>query len=951
MGPIRAYEERLPIPSPRRTGATAPRHTSAGDYFPANVNEGTMNPTDHSYPARLSTDTMQRLPRVTRRLMLPLMLVLGAALLWVQAGAARADDDSVLRATLDNGLQVVIIRNPLAPVVTTEINYLAGSNEAPKGFPGMAHAMEHMMFRGSPGLSADQLVNISAAMGGTFDASTEQTATHYYFTVPAEDLDVALHIEAVRMRGILASDKQWKDERGAIEQEVSQDLSNPQYVLYTKLLKALFGGTPYATDALGTRPSFDKTTGKMLRAFHDHWYVPNNAILVIAGDVQPKDALAKVKELFGAIPKKTLPERKPVNLQPVKPRTLKSNTDLPYGLVVLAYRMPGFNSADYAAAEILSDVLSSQRADLYALVPAGKALFAGFDLHAFGHTGLGAAAAAFPAGADHEALLKDVRDILKKTLKDGVSPELVKAAKRNEVAGAEFQKNSVAGLATSWSGALSVMGFDSPQQIVDAIKAVTVDDVNRVARKYLDMNHVITAVLTPEPSGKPTSSKSFGGSESFSSSATKNVKLPKWAEKAVMRLAVPDSTVDPVVTTLPNGIKLIVQPESVSNTVSVYGGIKTNPDLQTPKDQDGVHQVLDELFSYGTTSLDRLAFQKALDDIAAGESAGTSFSLQVLSDRFERGVELLADNELHPALPELAFKITRKQIAETVKGQLKSPGFLTGQALHKGLYPKDDPVLRYATPETVSGLTLDQVKDYYQDVFRPDMTTIVVIGDVTPDGAKKVIEKYFGKWKAHGPQPETDYAPVPPNKPSATVVPNTSRVQDSVVLAETVDVTITDPDYYTLELGNHVLGGAFYATRLYRDLRKDTGLVYFVSSSFQVGKTRGTYMVNYGCDPPNVSKARSIVERDLKQMQTEPVTDEELHRAKALLLRKIPLSESSLDSIAGGLLSRSLLDLPLDTPIRAAKIYINLTAKDIQDAFAKYIRPADFVQVTQGPAP
>jgi zinc protease len=109
--------------------------------------------------------------------------------------------------------------------------------------------------------------------------------------------------------------------------------------------------------------------------------------------------------------------------------------------------------------------------------------------------------------------------------------------------------------------------------------------------------------------------------------------------------------------------------------------------------------------------------------------------------------------------------------------------------------------------------------------------------------------------------------------------------------------------------------------------------------------------VNYGCDPPNVSKARSIVERDLKQMQTEPVTDEELHRAKALLLRKIPLSESSLDSIAGGLLSRSLLDLPLDTPIRAAKIYINLTAKDIQDAFAKYIRPADFVQVTQGPAP
>ncbi|HUY13290.1 MAG TPA: pitrilysin family protein [Terriglobia bacterium] len=879
------------------------------------------------------------------------MLMVASGTVLPAAASPEPQGQNILRATLANGLRLVIVRDNLAPVVTTVVNYMVGSNEAPPEFPGIAHAQEHMIFRGSPDLSADQLADITAAMGGNFDADTQQVITQYYFTVPAEDLDVALHVQSIGMRGVLDTDPLWNKERPAIEQEVAQDLSSPTYVFYAKLLAAMFQGTPYAHDALGTRPSFDKLTGDALHKFYGTWYAPNNAILVIVGNIDPPAVQAEVETLFSSIPAKHLPAKPQVNLEPVKPQSLQLNTDLPYGLGLISFRMPGSNSPDFAAAEVLADVLSSQRGSLYAMVPEGKALYAGFSLNGLPDASLGFALAAYPKGADGAGLIGQMRQILEDEVQHGVPPDLVKAAKLHELVDDEFQKNSVSGLAMAWSQAVAVESHSSPEDDVQAIEKVTTEDVNRVAKKYLAFDHTITAVLTPQPSGKPVSSKGFGGQESFAPKQTHPVVLPVWAAQDLNRLSIPSSTVTPVVTTLANGLKLIVQPERVSNTVSVYGRIKTNSDLETPPGQEGTSSMLAQLFSYGTTTLDRLAFQRALDAIGANESAGSGFSLEVMPGQFDQGVKLLAENELSPALPAPAFKILQRQLAAAVAGELQSPNFLMQQALHTALFPKNDPSLRHATPATVSSLTLEDVQNYYTRTFRPDLTTLVVIGNIQPDEARAVIEKYFGGWKAAGPKPVTDLQAVPFNHPSTTAVPDTSRVQDRVTLAETLGLNRFSPDYYALELGNHVLGGGFYATRFYKDLRENGGLVYYVSSSFNFGKTRGIYEVNYGCDPPNVSKARAIVMHDLKQMQTQSASSDELQQAKALLLREIPLAESSVDSIAGGLLSRAVIGLPLDEPVRAARRYVQLTTEDVRAAFAKWVRPTALVQVTEGPSP
>lgn len=866
------------------------------------------------------------------------------------AGPPAAAAADVVRATLSNGLRVVIVPDRLAPVVTTELNYLAGSNDAPDGFPGMAHALEHMMFRGSEGLDKDQLAELGALLGGVYNADTTETVTRYTYTVPADQLDVALRAEAARMRAPSLRQADWEQERGAIEQEVSRDLSSPLYNYLAQAQAILFDGTPYRHDALGTRDSFDRTDATMLRDFHARWYTPNNAILVIVGDVQPERAMAGVQAAFGDIPARPLPAHPSITLNPVQARTLELKTDFPFGIVSIAYRMPGLKERDFAAADVLGDVLGGRRGPLYALVPKGQALLAQFQYAPKADVGVGVAFAAFPSHGDPAPLRAAMRDIMARAAQDGVPAELVEAAKRQELAQLAFSSDSIQGLAGTWSHALAQQRLDSPDDLARAYASVTVDDVNRLARMLLDPDHAVTAILTPQDSGAPTAGRGFGGGESFASAPDHPVALPDWAASALAAPHLPAPIEPPDVSVLPNGLRLIVQPEHVSHTVTVHGRVRNVPEMQEPAGQEGVAAVTGGLFDYGTQARDRLAFRKAIDDIAATERAGPNFSLKVLKSEFEAGMRLLAENELRPAFPEQAFEVVRGQAAQSVAGLLESPDYLFERAVKRSVVPQEDPTLRQATPETIGALRLADVVAYYRATFRPDLTTIVVVGDVTPAEARRVVAETFGGWTSAGPTPAIDLPPIGPSSASRAQVPDSSALQNTVTLSESVDLPVASPERNTLTLGNAILGSGF-SSRLYQDLRIKTGYVYSVSSEFDWTRTRSAYEISFGADPENVAKARDLVVRDLRTLQTTPVSEAELTRAKAQLLRRLPMRRSSVDGIAALYLSLVDLNLPLDAQETSARHYLEITAPEIQKGFATWLRPDELSQVVKGPEP
>ncbi|MES2403435.1 MAG: pitrilysin family protein [Pseudomonadota bacterium] len=865
---------------------------------------------------------------------------------------AQAQQDNVLRATLDNGLRVVIVRDTLAPVVTTQITYLAGSYEAPKGYPGTAHALEHMLFRNSAGLTGAQLNEMTGKMGAGNNAFTTNDATQFYFVAPTQYLDMLLHIESIRMRGAELTDKDWNLEKGAIEQEVSRDISSPGYLAFQQAERTLYAGTGYAEDALGSRPTFDATTGKILQGFYNQWYRPNNAILVIAGDVNPQATLAKVKELFGSIAKGDVPERTPVKLESFKPQTIAKTTPDATGMVQYLFRMPGQQSKDYAAMQVLFDVLNNSRSALSELAAQGKVLSADAQPQPFTRGGVGVVEVGFPKGGDSKQAAGYLGGVMADLLKNGVPGDLVEASKRQEKAQFEFNRNSVTNLAESWSQALAWQGLNSPQEALGQILAVTPQDVDRVTREYLKPDQRITVVLTPDPNGKrPPNSQGFGGTESFASNAKLDAPLPTWATQQLAKLDMPHWTLDPVRMRLANGITLIVQPESISKTVTIFGHVDHNDDLQEPSGKEGSGKLLGSLFDYGTTTLDRNAFHKALDEIAATESAGTDFQLAVPSENFDKGVQLLADNELHPALPQEAFAVQQQTLARTLAGELQSPQYKMRRALYTGLYPAGDPALREATPATVDKLTLAEAKAYFRQTYRPDMTTIVVVGDVTPQQAKAEVEKYFGAWKATGPKPDVIPKPVPLNPPTYTVVSNAYASQDTVLMGQTLDLNLHDPNRYALQLGNEVLGGNGFASRLMLDIRVKHGYAYGAGSGMMFDRSRSIFFVQYGSDPGKVAPVNKLVQQNLAEMQDVPVNPDELTNAKQAVIRSIPLEVSSVDAIAKSLLTWSYKGEPLDEPMVAAKYYLDLTAQQVRDAFGKYIKPAHLVQVVQGPTP
>src|SRR5579863_4274959 len=284
-------------------------------------------------------------------------------------------DSGIFTTTLRNGLRVVVVEDRAAPVVQTGMWYGFGSLQETPGKTGLAHALEHMSFRGTPEISAGGLDDIVARLGAQMNGETTYDYTQFYFEMPADKLDVALYIDADRMQHAALRASDWSIERNAVLNEIDGDASSPFFNLLARVRAAAFPGQPSGRTPLGNREDVVRATVADIARYYQEWYAPNNATLVIAGDVSHATAFAKAQRYFGAIPAKRLPAWSRVSPVPAQGKTVEAQFPFPFEILDLAYSIPGDTQRGEPEVSTLATLIENQRSPFYrALVENNVAL-------------------------------------------------------------------------------------------------------------------------------------------------------------------------------------------------------------------------------------------------------------------------------------------------------------------------------------------------------------------------------------------------------------------------------------------------------------------------------------------------------------------------------------------------------------------------------------------------
>ncbi|MBD5635102.1 MAG: insulinase family protein, partial [Candidatus Eremiobacteraeota bacterium] len=377
--------------------------------------------------------------------------------------ALSTTDASPKIETLGNGLRVVVVEDHAAPVVQTAMWYRFGANDEVPGKTGLAHALAHMLYSGTPALSRAGLDDVTIRLGTQENATTANDYTAYRFLVPADKLDLMLRIEADRMQHLYLSDNLWKTEKPAILAEIDDDLESPLAKLYDRVCRAASAQRVCALSPLGERADVARATAQDIRSYYQEWYAPSGATLVIAGDVRANDAFASARTAFDAVPRAALPAHAAAAPEFEIDRKVSLGGNFPYEVVDLAYAAPGSIEPDTPAYRIIDSVVNNRRSNFYkALVNSGYTLGYSTQLDQNVRGGLYHVFLVVAPGHTGAQVSGAFAGVLASAQSDGFPAELVDAAKPAKFRQALYARDSVAGLGARVGYATAIEGVVDP---------------------------------------------------------------------------------------------------------------------------------------------------------------------------------------------------------------------------------------------------------------------------------------------------------------------------------------------------------------------------------------------------------------------------------------------------------------------------------------------------------
>ncbi len=888
-----------------------------------------------------------------------------------------ASVEGVTEYKLSNGARVLLFPEASQPQISVNMTVLVGSRHEGYGEAGMAHLLEHLVFKGTP-----TFPNVPKAIrdhGASFNGTTNSDRTNYFETLPASDenLEFAIHLESDRLVNSFIRREDLMSEFSVVRNEFERGENSPQGVLSQRVQSAAYEWHNYGKSTIGNRTDIERVPIDNLQDFYRKYYQPDNVVLVITGRFEEPKALELVNKYLGSIPKPT--RKLPQTYTEEPPQDGERNVVLrrvgANGSVALAYHMPSASHVDWAPLSILGSLLSDPtdgRLDK-ALVKTKLATGASARSDSSHDPGL------FMASASPEpGKLEEVKDTLIKVIEEAGNTSFTKEEVEREKLAVKRRNLEMLTSASAMSGALSTASSLGDWRLLflqrDRIAAVTVEDVNRVAKTYFKPFNRTTGLFIPADAPQRLSVPSVP-------SIAEVVKDYKGGETAAFGEAfdpTPENLDARTKIVEANGVKIALLPkkntgERVAMTMTIRYGNE-----ESLKDKTTAAAMLGGLMMAGTSKMDKAALRQTLDALdvrinsggggggrgrggprggggGGGAAGAVSFSIDAKRGNLAQGIQVLGEILHDPAFPADEFDQNKRRAVLGLAQAATDPGTLAAQKLSRALSPygKDD--IRYVptteeTSKRIEEVTIDQVKQIYKDQLSGATVEIAVVGDFDEATVVPAVTSILKDWKSEVPYRSIEREAKKDVAGMKEDILTPDKANTEFLAGLSFPLNEKDPEYAALRLGNLILGGGTLSSRLGDRIRQKEGLSYGVSSSMAIPSqgNDARFTITASTNPQNIDKVEVAAMEELTRFVTDGPTAQELIDAKNAYLESAKLSRNSDGAIAGQLVSNLHLGRTFAYAAEQEKKIADLSIEDIKAAFQKFIDPKKLVILRAG---